>query len=90
MTDFVWGVPLLAIATVYAHKSRNDLPQAGLKWGITLAIFGFLLPLILNQLISSDFLDRFHKILAVVVAFVVFVICITVLRIHTSRRSSPR
>jgi len=51
---------------------------------------GFVLPIVLNQLVDSDFLHRLHKLLAFIAAFVVFVAWITALKYHTRRRSSTR
>lgn len=90
MTDLVWGIPLLAAAIVYARKSREELPPAGIKWGILLSIVGFFIPIVLNQLMTSDFLYRFHKQLAYACAFLVFISWITALKYYTRRRSSIR
>ena len=88
MTDFVWGVPLLLIATFYVRQGKEEITSAGVKWSIMLSIVGFLLPLALNQWMTSEFLYRFHKILALVLAFVVFISWITALKYCTRRRSS--
>ncbi len=87
---FVWGAGLVAVAIGYVLKSRDELSRPGVAWGLVLAIVGFLLPLVLNQLVDSDFLGRFHKLLAFIIAFFVFVAWITALKHHTRRRSSTR
>jgi hypothetical protein len=87
---FVWGAGLVAVAIGYVLKSRDELSRAGVAWGLVLAIVGFGLPIVLNQSVNSDFLDRFHKILAFIIAFYVFVAWITALKHHTRRRSSTR
>ena len=53
-------------------QSRDELPRALIAWGLVLAMVGFLLPLVLNQLLNLDFLHRLHKFLAFIIAFVVF------------------
>jgi len=85
---FVWGAGLVAVAFVYVLKCRDELSPAGVKWGIVLAMIGFALPTMLNQLVNSDFLHHFHKLLAFIAAFYVFVAWITALRYHKRRRSS--
>ena len=87
---FVWGAGLVAVAIGYVLKSRDELSRAGVAWGLVLAIMGFALPTVLNQLLNSDFLHRDHKILAFIIAFFVFVAWITALKHHTRRRSSTR
>jgi len=84
----VWGAGLVVVAVGYVLKSRDQLSARGVVGGLVLAIVGFLLPLVLNQLIKSDLLHRFHKPLAFVVAFVVFIAWITSLKYRTHRRSS--
>jgi hypothetical protein len=84
----VWGAGLVVVAVGYVLKRRDQLSARGVALGLVLAILGFLLPLVLNQLIKSDFLHRLHKPLAFVVAFVVFMAWITSLRCRTHRRSS--
>jgi len=84
----VWGAGLVVVAVAYVLKCRDQLSARGVAWGLALAIVGFLLPLVLNQLINSDFLHRFHKPLAFVVAFVVFIAWITSLKYRTHRPSS--
>jgi len=85
---FVWGAGLVAIAIGYVLKSRNELSRAVIGWGLVLAIVGFFLPIVLNQLLNSDYLHRLHKLLGFVSAFVVFVAWITALRYRTRTRSS--
>ena len=85
---FVWGAGLVAVAIGYALKSRDELPSAGLAWGLVLAMIGFVVPVILNQLVDSDFLHRLHKLLAFISAFFVFVVWITVLKYQMRRRAS--
>lgn len=87
---FVWGAGLVAVAIGYVLKSRNELSRTGVAWGLVLAIAGFLLPIVLNQLLNSDYLHRLHKLLAFVSAFVVFVAWITALKYRTRSRSSTR
>jgi hypothetical protein len=87
---FVWGAGLVVVAIGYALKSRNELPPAGLAWGLVLAAIAWFVPLVLNQVLDWDFLHRFHKLLAFVCAFVVFVVWITALKDQTRRRSSTR
>jgi len=84
----VWGAVLIVLAVGYVLKNRDQLSRRGVVWGLVLAIVGFLLPLVLNQWIESDFLHRFHKPLAFVVAFVAFIAWITLLKYRTHRRSS--
>ena len=83
---FVWGAGLVAVAIGYAVRSRDELSRAGVAWGLVLALVGFVLPNVLNQLLSSDFLHRSHKLLAFITAFFVFVVWITALKYHTRRR----
>ena len=87
---FVWGAGLVAVAIGYVLKSRNELSRTGVAWGLVLAIAGFFLPIVLNQLLNSDYLHRLHKLLAFVSAFVVFVAWITALKYRTRSRSSTR
>lgn len=85
---FVWGAVLVAVAVGYVLKSRKELSPTGVRWGLALAIVGFFLPIVLNQLLDSDYLHRLHKLLAIVSAFVVFVAWITALKYRTRRSSS--
>ena len=71
-------------------QSRDELPRALIAWGLVLAMVGFLLPLVLNQLLNLDFLHRLHKFLAFIIAFVVFAAWITALKHRTRRQSSNR
>ena len=87
---FVWGAGLVAVAIGYALKSRDELSRAGVAWGLVLAIVGFVLPNVLNQLVNSDFLHRLHKLLAFTIAFFVFVAWTTALKDQRHRRSSTR
>ena len=87
---FVWGAGLVAVAIGYVLKSRDELSRAGVAWGLVLAIAGYVLPIVLNQSVNSDFLHRLHKLLAFIIAFFVFVAWITALKHHTRRRSSTR
>jgi peptidoglycan/LPS O-acetylase OafA/YrhL len=87
---FVWGAGLVAVAIGYVLKNRDQLSATGVARGLALAIVGFLLPAVLNQLINSEELHRLHKLLAFVSAFVVFVAWITELKNRTPRRSSTR
>jgi len=59
-------------------------------WGLVIASAGFLLPLILNQLLDSEFLHRLHKLLAYITAFVALTAWVTVLKYRARRRSSTR
>ncbi|HMK99420.1 MAG TPA: hypothetical protein VK428_04465, partial [Acidimicrobiales bacterium] len=85
---FVWGAGLVAVAIGYALKSRNQLPPGGLKWGLVLAVLGWFVPLILNQLVNWSTLHKFHKLLAFISAFIVLVVWITALKDQTRRISS--
>jgi Kef-type K+ transport system membrane component KefB len=87
---FVWGAGLVAVAIGYMLKSRNELSRTVVAWGLVLAIVGFLLPIVLNQLLNSEVLHRLHKLLAFISAFVVFVAWITALKYRTRSRSSTR
>ena len=87
---FVWGAGLVAVAVGYLVKSRPELSPAGVRWGIVLAIVGFSLPIVLNQLLNSDILHRDHKLLAFISAFFVFFVWITELKYRTRGRSSRR
>jgi len=87
---FVWGVGLVAVAIGYVLKSRSELSRSGVAWGLVLAIVGFFLPIVLNQLLDSDYLHRLHKFLAFVSAFAVFVAWITALKYRTRSRLSTR
>jgi hypothetical protein len=90
LAGFVWGAGLVAVAICYALKSKNKLSKAGVVWGIVLAIVGYVLVIVLNQLINFSLLHKFHKILAFEGAFVSFVAWITALKYHTHRRSSTK
>jgi uncharacterized membrane protein (DUF441 family) len=85
---FVWGAGLVAVAVGYVVKSRHEFSLAGVRWGIVLAIVGFLLPIVLNQLLNSDVLHRDHKLLAFISAFFLFFVWITELKYRTRGRSS--
>jgi cytochrome c oxidase assembly factor CtaG len=63
-------------------------PLTEVRWGLALAIIGFFLPIILNQMLNSDYLHRLHKLLGFASAFVVFVVWITALKYRTRHRSS--
>jgi len=71
-------------------QRRDELPWGRVVWGLVIASVGFLLPLILNQVLNSDFLHRLHKLLAYVIAFVAFTAWITVLKYRARRRSSTK
>ena len=71
-------------------QRRDELPWGRVVWGLVIAGVGFLLPLILNQLLNSDFLHRLHKLLAYVTAFVALTAWITVLKYRARRRSSTK
>ena len=72
-------------------KQRSDeLPWGRVVWGLVIAGVGFLLPLILNQVLNSDFLHRLHKLLAYITAFVALTAWVTVLRYRARRRSSTK
>jgi len=71
-------------------QRRDELPWGRVVWGLVIAGVGFLLPLILNQVLNSDFLHRVHKLLAYVTAFVAFTAWVTVLKYRARRRSSTK
>jgi cytochrome c oxidase assembly factor CtaG len=71
-------------------QRRNELSRGHVGWGLAIASVGFLLPLILNQLLDSDFLHRLHKLLAYITAFVAFTAWVIVLRQRVRRRSSTK
>jgi len=72
-------------------KQRSDeLPWGRVVWGLVIAGVGFLLPLILNQVLNSDFLHRLHKLLAYITAVVALTAWVTVLRYRARRRSSTK
>ena len=83
---FVWGAGLVAVGIAYGLKSRNEVPPAGIIWGLVLAMIGWFVPLVFNQLLSWDTLHRFHKLLAFICAFDVFVVWITSLKGQMRRR----
>ena len=88
--DFVVVAALTAAAIGYMRKSRDEVSPARARWGLVPAIVGFLLPLVLNQLLASDVLHRVHKLLAFITAFLGFVAWIAALKYTTRRRSSER
>jgi len=71
-------------------KRRDELSRGQVVWGLLIAGVGFLLPLILNHVLNSDFLHRLHKLLAYVTAFVAFTAWVTVLKHRERRRSSTK
>ncbi len=71
-------------------QRRDELPWGHVAWGLVIAGVGFLLPLILNHLLNSDFLHRVHKLLAYLTAFVAFTAWVTVLKYKARRRSSTK
>ena len=85
---FVWGAGLVAVAIGYAVKSEADLSRTRIAWGLIFAIAGFAFPLVLNQLLNSDVLYRFHKLLGFMTACIVFVVWINTLKFRTHRRST--
>lgn len=84
---FAWGAGLVAVAIGYALKSRSELPPAGLGWGLILAVIGWLVPNVLNQLLNWSTLHRFHKLLGFISAFVVLVVWTIALKDQTRRSS---
>lgn len=85
---FAWGAGLVVVAVGYAFKSKDELPAAGLAWGLVLAVIGYFALIVLNQLLNWGVLHKDHKLLAFVSAFVVFVVWIAALKEQTRRRSS--
>lgn len=71
-------------------RRRDELHWGHVVWGLVIAGVGFLLPLILNQLLNSDFLHRLHKLLAYLTALVAFTAWVTVLKYRAGRRSSTK
>lgn len=84
---FVWGAGLVAVAIGYVLRYRDELSPAEIMWGIVFALISFALPICLNQLVDSSFLHTFHKLLAFIAAFYVFVAWITALRYRARGRS---
>jgi len=72
------------------NQRRDGLFRGRVVWGVVIASAGFLLPLILNQLLDSEFLHRLHKLLAYITAFVALTAWVTVLKYRARRRSSTR
>jgi hypothetical protein len=87
---FVWGAGLVAVAVFYGLKNRDEISPTGFTWGAILAIVGYLLLIILNQLINWDYLHKDHKLLAFIFAFVFFVAWINLLKYRTRTRSSAK
>jgi|GEM_PF-2371314 len=85
---FVWGAGLVLVAIVYALKSRDELPPGGIARGVVLAAVGYLVLIALNQLLNLGVLHKDHKLLAFMVAFVVFIVWIAALKDQTRHRSS--
>jgi threonine/homoserine efflux transporter RhtA len=81
---------LVAVAIGYLLRNGDELPWTLVAWGLLLAMVGFALPLVLNHVLDSDFLHRFHKILAFVIAPVVFVAWIAWMKHRTGLRSPSR
>jgi hypothetical protein len=71
-------------------QRRDELPWGLVVWGFVIAGSGFLLPLILNQLLNLDFLHRLHKLLAYIAAIVAFTAWVIALKYRARRRSSTR
>ena len=71
-------------------QRRDELLWGHVVWGVVIAGVGFLFPLILNQLLNSDFLHRLHKLLAYIAAFVAFTAWVTALKYRARRRSSTK
>ena len=71
-------------------QRRDQLPWGRVVWGLAAASVGFLLPLVLNQWLNSDFLHRLHKLLAYITAFVAFTAWVTVLKYRARHRSSTK
>jgi chromate transport protein ChrA len=88
LIDVVLVAALLATAIGYVRKGSIKLPRVAIVCGAVLATVSFVVPLVLNHVMVSDFLHRFHKLLAFVSAFVVFVTWIAALRYRSRRRSS--
>ena len=72
------------------NQRRDELPLGRLVWGLAIAGVGFLLPLVLNQVLNSDFLHRLHKLLAYITAFVVLTVWVAVLKYRSRRRSTTK
>ncbi|MHB8512452.1 MAG: hypothetical protein ACYDCC_09740 [Actinomycetota bacterium] len=70
------------------QERKHELRRSQVIWSLVIAAVGFLLPLILNQLLDSDFLHRLHKLLAYITAVVAFTASIAVMK-HRARRGSP-
>jgi len=85
---FVWGAGLVAVAICYVLTSRDEIPRTGLAWGIVLAIIGYLVPIVLNQLLNWEPVHELHKLLAFIGAFIVFIVWITAVKDRTRRRVS--
>ena len=68
---------------------RNGFPRSEIVWGIVIAGAGFMVPLVLNQLLDSGFLHRFHKLLAYLTALVLLVAWLTVAQ-RRARGRSPK
>jgi cytochrome c oxidase assembly factor CtaG len=71
-------------------QRRGELPWGQVVWGFVIAGVGFLLPLILNQVLNSNFLHRLHKLLAYLTAFVALTAWVIILRHRALRRSSTK
>jgi predicted lysophospholipase L1 biosynthesis ABC-type transport system permease subunit len=80
---------LVALAIGYLLRNRKAIPGSVVAWGLVLALVCFVLPLVLNHVLDSDFLHRFHKFLAFT-APVVFVAWIAWMKHRTHLRSSRR
>ena len=71
-------------------QRRDELPWGQVVWGLVIASVGFLLPLILNHVLNSDFLHRLHKLLAYITAVVAFAAWVTALKYRARLRSSAK
>lgn len=87
---FIWGAGLVVVAIFYALKNKDEISSTGFKWGAILAIVGYLLLIILNQLINWGYLHKDHKLLAFIFAFVFFVAWINLLKYRTRTRLSTK
>ena len=71
------------------EESGSKLSRSEIVWGIVAAGLGFMVPLVLNQLLDSGFLHRFHKLLAYLTALVVLIVWMTLMQ-RRARRHPER
>jgi uncharacterized membrane protein (DUF441 family) len=83
-------VVLIALAIYYALKSRDVLAAATVTWGVLLGAIGFVLPLVLNHVLDTDFLHRFYKLIAFVAAPALFLSWIAGMRFRAHRQATKR